>query len=463
MWLPAAGIVCGIGKIHGNECMIVANDATVKGGAYLPITVTKHLRAQEIAQQCNIPCIYVVDSGGAFLPKQAEVFPSKEHFGRIFYNQAQMSSLKIPQISLVLGSCTAGGAYIPAMSDENVIVRKQGTIFLGGPPLVMAATGETVTEEELGGADVHCFISGVSDHYAENDAHALQIGRNIIQNLNIMPAVLKQIVGDIEPPKFDIDDILGLIPKDKQKMMDQRQIIARIVDGSKFDEFKCFFGQTLITGFARIYGVLVGIIANNGVLFSDSAQKGAHFIEICSQRNIPLIFLQNISGFMVGKDQEHSGIAKHGAKMVTAVACANVPKITILTGGSFGAGNYGMCGRAFNPNFLFMWANSRISVMSGDSASTVLWIIKENQRKEKRNKYEDMNDAEKKSYDEEKKIFCDPILQQYEYEGHPYFSSSRIWDDGVIDPRDTRKVLHLCLNASMNAPQKETKFGVFRM
>ena len=434
--------------------MIVANDATVAAGIYHPITVKKHVRAQEIAHECNLPCIYMVDSGGANLTKQYDVFPDKDHFGRIFYNQARLSAKKIPQIAIVMGSCTAGGAYIPAMCDESVIVRKQGTIFLGGVPLVKAATDEDTTEEELGGADVHCKISGVADYYAENDQHALEIGRNIVSNLNFEENTNIPILSkEIEQPKYDINDILGLIPTDVTIQMDIRKIISRIVDGSKLDEFKMYYGQTLVTGFASIDGMKCGIIANNGVLFSDSAQKGAHFIELCSQRKIPLIFLQNITGFMVGTKVEHEGIAKHGAKMVTAVSCANVPKITVIVGGSFGAGNYAMCGRAYNPRFLYMWPNSRISVMGGNSAKVVLSILKENNIKRTGNEW-DKNDKEK---------FQQAIMNKYETEGEPFFASSRLWDDGVIDPRETRKVLSLSLRASLNAPVQDTTFGVFRM
>ena len=452
--IAAGGIITGIGRIHNIDCMIVANDATVSAGIYHPITVKKHVRAQEIALQCNLPCIYMVDSGGANLTKQYDVFPDKEHFGRIFYNQARLSANKIPQIAIVMGSCTAGGAYIPAMCDESVIVRKQGTIFLGGVPLVKAATDEDTTEEELGGADIHCKISGVADYYAENDLHALEIGRNIVSNLNYFQQSKKQLnIQLIEEPKYDINDILGLIPPDVTIQMDIRKIISRIVDGSKFDEFKMYYGQTLVTGFANIDGMKCGIVANNGVLFSDSAQKGAHFIELCAQRKIPLIFLQNITGFMVGTKVEHEGIAKHGAKMVTAVSCANVPKITVIVGGSFGAGNYAMCGRAYNPRFLFMWPNSRISVMGGNSAKVVLSILKETGLNRNGQKW-DQNDKQK---------FQQAIIDKYETEGQPYFASSRLWDDGVIDPRETRKVLSLSLKTVLNAPLEDTTFGVFRM
>ena len=401
-----------------------------------------------------------MDSGGAFLPKQDDVFPDREHFGRIFYNQAVMSSKKISQIAIVLGSCTAGGAYIPSMCDESVIVRNQGTIFLGGPPLVQAATGEIVSENELGGADVHCRISGVTDYYAENDQHALEIGRNIVYNLNRNKDIKSN---SFMEPKYDINEILGLIPSlGSNEQMDMRKIICRIVDGSVFDEFKMYYGQTLITGFGSIYGIKCGIIANNGLLFPESAQKGAHFIELCSQRNIPLIFMHNINGFMVGKDYEHGGIAKHGAKMVTAVSCANVPKISLLCGGSFGAGNYGMCGRAFNPNFLFMWPNSRISVMSGKSAAGVLDTVKKNQ-KIKIAKSQGKTDNELDAIEGLTKQEIDEMIEKYEYEGHPYYSSSRLWDDGIIDPRDTRKILSITLNACLNKSIKDTTFGIFRM
>lgn len=455
--VPAGGIVTGIGRIHGQDCMIVANDATVAAGIYHPITVKKHLRAQEIAEQNRLPCIYIVDSGGANLKLQYDVFPDKEHFGRIFYNQANLSAKKIPQIAIVMGSCTAGGAYIPAMCDESVIVRKQGTIFLGGPPLVKAATDEDTTPEALGGADIHCKTSGVADHYAENEVHALEIGRNIVSNLNMskpLNAVAAATDGEgVVPPKYNIDDILGVIPTDVTVQMDIRKVIASIVDGSKLDEFKMYYGQTLVTGFASIDGMKCGIVANNGVLFSDSAQKGAHFIELCAQRKIPLIFLQNITGFMVGSKVEHEGIAKHGAKMVTAVACANVPKITVIVGGSFGAGNYAMCGRAYSPRFLWMWPNSRISVMGGNSAKVVLSILREENLK-RQGKEWDPKDKEQ---------FQKAITDKYETEGVPYYASARLWDDGVIDPRDTRKVLSLSLRASLNAPVEDTQFGVFRM
>jgi 3-methylcrotonyl-CoA carboxylase beta subunit len=445
--VPGGGVVTGIGQIHGQQCVIVANDATVKGGTYYPITVKKHLRAQEIAQQNNLPCIYLVDSGGAFLPLQDEVFPDRDHFGRIFYNQANMSAQKIPQIAVVMGSCTAGGAYVPAMSDESVIVTGTGTIFLGGPPLVQAATGEVVSAEDLGGATVHCQQSGVADHFAQNDQHALSITRKIVLNLNRKKiASLQQ--SKVEPPLYDAEDIAGIVPADQRKPYDVRQIISRIVDGSRFDEFKSMYGNTLVTGFAHLYGNPVGIIANNGVLFSESSVKGAHFIELCCQRNIPLLFLQNITGFMVGQKYESEGIAKHGAKLVMAVACAKVPKLTCLIGGSFGAGNYGMCGRAYSPNFLYMWPNSRISVMGGEQAANVLATV---------------HPKAASWSEEEKQAFMDPVRAKYDSEGSPYYASARLWDDGVIDPVNTREVLGLSLSACLNAPPKDTKFGVFRM
>lgn len=450
--VPAAGIITGIGRVSGRECMIVANDATVKGGTYFPETVKKHLRAQEIAEQNRLPCIYLVDSGGANLPQQDEVFPDKDDFGRIFYNQANMSAKGIPQIAVVMGSCTAGGAYVPAMADESIIVRQQGTIFLGGPPLVKAATGEVVTAEALGGADVHCRTSGVTDHYAHNDEHALAIARRIIANLNHSKKTSLDISSP-QAPRYDTDELLGVVPADLKKPYDVREVIARLVDGSEFDEFKPLFGTTLVCGFARIWGYPVGIVANNGILFSDSALKGAHFVELCCQRKIPLVFLQNITGFMVGKKYEAEGIAKHGAKMVTAVACAQVPKFTVIIGGSFGAGNYGMCGRAYNPRFLWMWPNARISVMGGEQAANVLAQVKR-------------DNLARKGIDwsaEEEEAFKAPIRQQYETQGHPYYASARLWDDGVIDPRDTRMVLALGISAALNAPIPETKFGVFRM
>jgi 3-methylcrotonyl-CoA carboxylase beta subunit len=450
--LAAGGIITGIGRICGQECMVIANDATVKGGSYFPLTVKKHLRAQTIAQENHLPCIYLVDSGGANLPRQDEVFPDREHFGRFFFNQANMSAMGIPQIAVVMGSCTAGGAYIPAMADESIIVREQGTIFLAGPPLVKAATGEVVSAEDLGGADVHCRTSGVADHYAQNDHHALQLARNAVKRLNRRkPQSLD--VAPSQEPAYPADEIYGIIPKDSRKPYDVREIIARVVDGSDFDEFKALYGTTLICGFARIFGYPVGIVANNGILFSESAQKGTHFIELCAQRKIPLIFLQNITGFMVGQQYEAGGIAKHGAKMVMAVACAKVPKLTVLIGGSFGAGNYGMCGRAYDPRFMFMWPNARISVMGGEQAAGVMAQIK-------RDQYEREN---KEWSAEEEKAFKQPILDTYEQQGHPYFASARLWDDGVIDPAHTRMVLGLSLSASLNKPIEETKFGVFRM
>ena len=450
--IPSAGIITGIGSVNGQECMIVANDATVKGGTYFPLTAKKHLRAQAIAQENNLPCIYLVDSGGANLPRQAEVFPDRDHFGRIFFNQANMSAKNIPQIAVVMGSCTAGGAYVPSMADESIIVKEQGTIFLGGPPLVKAATGEIVTTEELGGAEVHCRTSGVADHFAQNDHHALQLARQAVGRLNRV----KPIQADIKPPlepKYDSKEIYGIIPADTRTPYDVRDIIARIVDNSDFDEFKALYGTTLVCGFARIYGYPVGIVANNGILFGESAQKGAHFIELCAQRKIPLVFLQNITGFMVGKQYEHDGIAKHGAKMVTAVATAKVPKFTVLIGGSFGAGNYGMCGRAYDPRFLFMWPNARISVMGGEQAAGVLAQVKRDQKTKA---------GEDWSSEEEQK-FKQPIINTYEEEGHPYYASARLWDDGVIDPADTRKVLGLSISASLNQTIEDSHFGVFRM
>lgn len=450
--VPAAGVIAGIGRVSGIECMIVANDATVKGGSYYPLTVKKHLRAQTIAEQNNLPCIYLVDSGGANLPRQDEVFPDREHFGRIFYNQANLSAQNIPQIAVVMGSCTAGGAYVPAMADESIIVKDQGTIFLGGPPLVKAATGEVVSAQDLGGGDVHCRTSGVVDHLANNDHHALKIARDVIARLNRTKSIELDVREPVEPA-YANDEIYGVIPKDKRQPYDVREVIARVVDGSEFDEFKALYGQTLICGFARIFGYPVGIVANNGILFSESAQKGAHFIELCAQRKIPLVFLQNITGFMVGKQYEAGGIAKHGAKMVTAVACAKVPKFTILIGGSFGAGNYGMCGRAYDPRFMFMWPNARISVMGGEQAAGVLAQVKREQK-------ERIN--EQWSVEQETQ-FKQPIIDTYETQGHPYYASARLWDDGVIDPADTRQVLGLCISASLNKPIEDTRFGVFRM
>jgi acetyl-CoA carboxylase carboxyltransferase component len=449
---PAAGIVTGIGLVEGQECMIVANDATIKGGTYYPMTVKKHLRAQEIAEQNHLPCIYLVDSGGAFLPLQADVFPDREHFGRIFYNQARMSSQRIPQIAAVMGSSTAGGAYVPAMSDETVIVRGNGTIFLGGPPLVKAATGEEVTAEELGGADVHSRISGVTDHYALNDEHALAICRSIVSHLNRRKYIPWDIAPPV-PPRYDVNDLLGIIPADNRRSYDVREVIARIVDGSNFHEFKELYGVTLVCGFARLMGYPVGIIANNGILFSESALKATHFIELCAQRQTPLIFLQNITGFMVGRQYESGGIAKDGAKMVMAVANAPVPRFTVIIGGSFGAGNYAMCGRAYSPRQLWMWPNARISVMGGEQAANVLATVRK----------EGLEARGKHMNEEEEAAFKQPILDKYEKEGNPYHSTARLWDDGIIDPRDTRTVLALGIAASLNAPMPDTPFGVFRM
>ena len=450
--VPAGGIITGLGRINGTEVVILANDATVKGGTYYPITVKKHLRAQEIAQENNLPCIYLVDSGGAYLPAQDEVFPYREHFGRIFYNQARMSSAGIPQVSVVMGSCTAGGAYVPAMSDESIIVKGQGTIFLGGPPLVKAATGEVVTAEELGGADVHSRISGVTDHVADDDAHALELARRAVGHLNRVKDV-RLDVRDTVDLVCDPADLYGIIPADRRMPFDVREIIARIVDGSEFDEFKRRYGETLVCGFARIYGIPVGIIANNGILFSESALKATHFIELCSQRGIPLVFLQNISGFMVGKQAEAGGIAKDGAKMVSAVACARVPKFTVVIGDSFGAGNYSMCGRAYGPRFLWMWPNARISVMGGNQAAAVLATVKR----------EGLEANGETWTAEDEASFKQPILDQYETQGHPFYASARLWDDGIIDPTDTRSVLGQGLEASLNAPIEKTTFGVFRM
>jgi 3-methylcrotonyl-CoA carboxylase beta subunit len=434
---PSGGIVTGIGLVEGQECVIVANDATVKGGSYFPLTVKKHLRAQEVAAQNRLPCLYLVDSGGAFLPLQDEVFPDREHFGRIFFNQARMSAAGIPQIAVVMGSCTAGGAYVPAMSDETVIVRGTGTIFIGGPPLVKAATGQEVSAEELGGADVHTRRSGVADHLAVDDEHALALARQIVRNLHLPPKQVPWDVAPAEPPAVDPTDLYGLIPEDFRHQVDPRELIARIVDGSRFAEFKQLYGETLVCGFARIEGMPVGILANNGVLFADSSQKGAHLIELCTSRRVPLVFLQNITGFMVGKEYEEGGIARDGAKLVMAVACADVPKFTVVTGGSFGAGNYAMCGRAYEPRQLWMWPNARISVMGGDQAATVLTMV---------------GDADP-----------DEIRAKYEAEGNPYHSTARLWDDGVIDPLDTRRVLALGLSAALNAPIPATTFGIFRM
>ena len=449
---PYAGIVTGIGLVAGREIMFIANDATVKGGTYFPMTVKKHLRAQEIAEQNNLPCVYLVDSGGAFLPLQAEVFPDKEHFGRIFYNQAQMSSKAIPQISVVMGSCTAGGAYVPAMSDETVIVKGTGTIFLGGPPLVKAATGEKVTAEDLGGADVHCRTSGVADHYATNDEHALRITRNIIEHLNLPPKTTLDFRTP-EPPLYDIDEIYGILPKDVRQAYDVHEVIARLVDGSRFHEFKALYGSTLVCGFTRIMGYPVGILANNGVLFSESALKGAHFINLCTQRNLPLIFLQNITGFIVGSEAESGGIAKDGAKLVMAVSNAQVPKFTIVIGGSYGAGNYGMAGRAYSPRFLFMWPNARISVMGGEQAANVLATVKETQ----------LASQGKTLSAEQREKIMKPILAKYDTESSAYYSTGRLWADGIIDPADTRIILALTISASLNAKILDTKYGVFRM
>jgi len=449
---PSAGVITGIGYIHGRECMIVANDATVKGGTYFPMTIKKHIRAQHVAMQNNLPCIYLVDSGGIFLPYQSETFADKEHFGNIFNNQAQMSKMRIPQIACVMGSCTAGGAYVPAMSDETVIVRNQGTIFIGGPPLVKAATGEDVTDEELGGADVHTKISGVAGHLAENDEHALQMVRNIVENFGNRPKFQIQREQP-EEPYYDPKELYGIVPQNLRKPFDMMEVIARIVDGSKFQEFKAEYGKTLVTGFARIMGYTVGIVANNGILFSESSQKGAHFIELCAMRKIPLIFLQNITGFMVGKKYEHMGIARDGAKMVHAVANAQVPKFTIIVGGSYGAGNYAMCGRGYDPNFLFMWTHGKISVMGGEQAANVLSTVKIKQL-EKEGKQLSEEDIQK---------IQQPILERYEYESSPYYSTARLWDDGIIDPTDTRNVIALGISAALNKEIEDAKFGIFRM
>ncbi|XP_034478725.1 probable methylcrotonoyl-CoA carboxylase beta chain, mitochondrial [Drosophila innubila] len=468
--INSGGIVTGVGRVCGTECVVVANDATVKGGSYYPITVKKHLRAQEIAQENRLPCIYLVDSGGANLPRQAEVFPDKLHFGRIFYNQANMSAQGIPQIAVVMGSCTAGGAYVPAMADESIIVKRQGTIFLAGPPLVKAATGEEVSAEDLGGADLHCKTSGVTDHYAVDDEHALYLARQVVSNLNL-PATNNyndQLLqssqqnfriaapadgGAVEEPAYDPRELYGIVGPNLTKSFDVREVIARIVDGSRFTEFKKLYGETLVCGFAKLYGRTVGIVGNNGVLFSESALKGAHFIQLCAQRKIPLVFLQNITGFMVGRDAEANGIAKNGAKMVTAVACANVPKFTVIIGGSYGAGNYGMCGRAYSPRFLYMWPNSRISVMGGTQAANVLAQITEDQRKR----------AGKEFTEAEAQKIKTPIVEMFEREGSPYYSTARLWDDGIIDPANTRQVLGLSLKAALNNAGHDTKFGVFRM
>ncbi|MET0276854.1 MAG: carboxyl transferase domain-containing protein [Pseudorhodoplanes sp.] len=450
--IHAAGIITGIGRVSGRECIIVCNDATIKGGTYYPMTVKKHLRAQEIARENNLPCIYLVDSGGANLPNQTEVFPDREHFGRIFYNQAQMSADRIPQIAVVMGSCTAGGAYVPAMSDETIIVKNQGTIFLGGPPLVKAATGEVVTAEDLGGADVHTRKSGVADYLAANDEQALALARRIAANLNSVKKVDMAVVASREP-LHDASELEGLVPTDLKKQYDVREVIARIVDGSEFDEFKKLYGPTIVTGFAHLHGMPIGIIGNNGILYSESAQKAAHFVELCCQRRIPLLFLQNIVGFMVGRDYEAGGIAKDGAKMVMAVACARVPKITVIIGGSFGAGNYGMCGRAYGPRFLFTWPNARISVMGGEQAASVLATVRRDNIEAGGGQWSEVEEEEFKS----------PIRDQYEREGSPYFATARLWDDGIILPSETRRVLALALSAALNAPVPDTRFGVFRM
>lgn len=450
--VPGAGIITGIGRVSGQECMVFINDATVKGGTYYPLTVKKQARAQTIAEQNQLPCLYLVDSGGAFLPMQDEVFPDREHFGRAFYNQARMSAQGIPQLAAVLGSCTAGGAYIPAMADESIIVREQGTIFLGGPPLVKAATGEVVTAEELGGADVHCRKSGVTDHYANDDHHAIALLRQAVSNLNRVKTTNIDIRQPKEP-RYPATDLYGIVPADRRQPFDVREVIARLVDDSAFDEFKALFGDTLVCGFARLHGYPVGIVANNGILFSESAVKGAHFVELCAQRKIPLVFLQNITGFMVGRDYEAEGIARHGAKMVHAVACADVPKFTVVIGGSFGAGNYAMCGRSYDPRFMFMWPNARISVMGGEQAASVLATVKQDQLARRNESMSDDEEAE----------FKQPILDRYESQGHPFYASARLWDDGVIDPIDTRQVLALALSASLNAPVTESRFGVFRM
>ncbi|MFN9209342.1 MAG: carboxyl transferase domain-containing protein [Betaproteobacteria bacterium] len=449
---PCAGIITGVGRVAGREVVVVCNDATVKGGTYYPMTVKKHLRAQEVARENRLPCIYLVDSGGANLPNQDEVFPDREHFGRIFYNQATLSAEGIPQIAVVMGSCTAGGAYVPAMSDESIIVRNQGTIFLGGPPLVRAATGEVVSAEDLGGGDVHTRLSGVADHLARDDAHALVLARRILATTNYAKPAAPALRAP-RPPKHDPAELYGIIPTDTRKPFDVREVIARLVDGSEFDEWKARFGTTLVTGFAWIEGMPVGIVANNGILFSESAQKGAHFIELCCQRKVPLVFLQNITGFMVGRKYENEGIARHGAKMVTAVACAQVPKFTVIIGGSFGAGNYGMCGRAYSPRFLWMWPNARISVMGGEQAASVLATVRRDGIEAKGGAWSA----------EQEEAFKAPIRAQYETQGHPYYASARLWDDGVIDPLDTRACLALGLSAALNEPIGESKFGVFRM
>lgn len=450
---PGAGAIAGIGRVSGVDCMIVCNDSTVKGGTYFPLSVKKHLRAQEIASENNLPCIYLVDSGGANLPNQDEVFPDRDHFGRIFFNQANMSARGISQIAVVMGSCTAGGAYVPAMSDEAIIVKNQATIFLGGPPLVKAATGEKVSAEELGGADVHTRLSGVADHLAENDQHALEIARRIVANLGRPAKKYPWVIQEPVEPLYPAEEIYGILPTDTKKPFDVRDIIARLVDGSEFDEFKARFGTTLVCGFARLYGMPIGIVANNGILFSESAQKGAHFIELCCQRKIPLLFLQNITGFMVGKKYENEGIARHGAKMVMAVSCAKVPKFTVVIGGSFGAGNYGMCGRSYSPRFMWMWPNARISVMGGEQAAGVLATVKRAQIESKGEIWSAQEEAE----------FKRPTIEQFEKQSQPYYATARLWDDGLIDPADTRRVLGIALSASLNAEIPDTQFGVFRM
>ncbi len=450
--IHGAGLITGVGRIEGRECMVVCNDSTIKGGTYYPMTVKKHLRAQEIARENRLPCIYLVDSGGANLPHQTEVFPDRDHFGRIFYNQARLSALRIPQIAVVMGSCTAGGAYVPAMSDETIIVKNQGTIFLGGPPLVKAATGEVVSAEELGGADVHARKSGVADHYAQDDHHALSIARRIVANLNTKKIVDIPVLASRDPA-LDTNELDTLVPVDLKKKYDVREVIARLVDASEFDEFKALYGTTLVTGFAHIHGLPVGILGNNGILFSESALKAAHFIELCCQRRIPLLFLQNIVGFMVGRDYEAGGIAKDGAKMVTAVACAAVPKITVIVGGSYGAGNYGMCGRAYGPRFLFTWPNARISVMGGEQAASVLATVKRDNIEAGGGAWSEVEEEEFKA----------PIRDQYEAEGNPYYATARLWDDGIIAPSETRRVLALAFSAALNAPVRATRFGVFRM
>ncbi|EDP60628.1 carboxyl transferase domain-containing protein [Vibrio sp. AND4] len=449
--IPCAGVVAGIGTIEGIQCMVIANDPSVKGGTYYPLTVKKHLRAQEIAQRCQLPCVYLVDSGGANLPHQADVFPDKEHFGRIFFNQARMSAQGIPQVAVVMGLCTAGGAYVPAMADVSIMVKEQGTIFLAGPPLVKAATGEIVTDEELGGADVHCRKSGVADYYAQNDQHALQLAREAISNTN-QPTPI-QSDNPILPPRYDAEEMYGIVNANLRLSFDVREIIARIVDDSDFDEFKALYGKTLVCGFARIQGSLIGIVANNGILFSESSQKGAHFIELCAKRKLPLLFLQNITGFMVGKKFEAEGIAKHGAKLVMAVACADVPKFTVIIGGSYGAGNYGMCGRSYDPTMMWMWPNARISVMGGEQAAGVLTQVR---REVKKRRSEDWPEKEESA-------FRDSIIDLYESQGHPYYASARLWDDGIIDPKETRHVLTLALKAARTAPIPDSNFGIFRM